>query len=52
MKQIPAFVRGMVTRSVESHCRKSGIEMVTPSVLDEIRSRMPTPRIFGRKPPI
>ena len=51
MKQIPAFVRGMVTRSVESHCRKSGIQIVTPGVLEEIRSRMPTPRIFGRKPP-
>ncbi len=51
MKQIPAFVRGMVTRSVESHCRKSDIQIVTSAVLDEIRSRMPTTRIFGRKPP-
>lgn len=50
MKQIPAFVRGMVTRSVESHCRKSGIQTVTSAVLEEIRSRMPTPRIFGQKP--
>ena len=51
MKQIPAFVRGMVTRSVESHCRKNDIQIVTSAVLDEIRSRMPTTRIFGRKPP-
>jgi radical SAM protein with 4Fe4S-binding SPASM domain len=50
MKQIPAFVRGMVTRRVESHCRKAGIALVTPQVLDEIRSRMPAPPIFGRKP--
>jgi len=50
MKQIPAFVRGMVTRSVESHCRKQSISTVTVAVLDEIRSRMPAPPIFGRKP--
>ena len=50
MKQIPAFVRGMVTRSVESHCRKQGIPAVTVAVLDEIRSCMPAPPIFGRKP--
>src|SRR5262249_46645299 len=43
MTQIPAFVRGMVTRAVESHCRRSGISRVTPGVLEEIRSRMPTP---------
>ena len=50
LKQVPAFVRGMVTRSVESYCRKNGVPKVTPAVLDEIRSRMPTPKIFGRKP--
>jgi radical SAM protein with 4Fe4S-binding SPASM domain len=48
MKQIPSFVRGMVTRAVESHCRRSGIPVVTPAVLEEIRARMPTPKIFGR----
>ena len=48
MMQVPAFVRGMVTRAVESHCRDRGIAVVTPAVLDEIRSRMPIPRMFGR----
>jgi len=49
MKCIPAFVRGMVTRSVESYCRKNGIAAVTVEILEEIRSRMPTPKIFGPK---
>jgi radical SAM protein with 4Fe4S-binding SPASM domain len=48
MKQIPAFVRGMVTRSVESYCAKNGITTVTPEVLEDIRSRMPTPKMFGK----
>jgi radical SAM protein with 4Fe4S-binding SPASM domain len=48
MKQIPAFVRGMVTRSVESYCTKNGITTVTSEVLEEIRSRMPTPKMFGK----
>jgi len=47
MKRIPAFVRGMVTRSVESYCRKNGIRTVTAEVLEQIRSRMPTRKIFG-----
>jgi len=48
MKQIPAFVRGMVTRSVESYCARNDIATVTVEVLERIRSRMPTPKIFGR----
>jgi radical SAM protein with 4Fe4S-binding SPASM domain len=47
MRRIPAFVRGMVTRSVESYCRKNEIRTVTAEVLEEIRSRMPTRKIFG-----
>ena len=47
MKRIPAFVRGMVTRSVESYCRKNEIRTVTAEVLEQIRSRMPTRKIFG-----
>ncbi len=49
MKRIPAFVRGMVTRSVESWCEKNGVRLVTATVLDEIRSKMPTPKVFGAK---
>jgi radical SAM protein with 4Fe4S-binding SPASM domain len=51
MQRIPAFVRGMVTRSVESWCAKNGVELVTAEVLEEIRSRMPTPKVFGGTPP-
>ena len=50
MKKIPAFVRGMVTKSVESYCEKNGIECVTAEVLEELRARMPTPRVFSGKP--
>jgi len=46
MKQVPAFVRGMVTRAVEGHCAKEGVSRVTLEVLERIRSRMPTPKIF------
>jgi radical SAM protein with 4Fe4S-binding SPASM domain len=48
MKEIPAFVRGMVTRRVESYCQDKGIPRVTTEVLAEIRAKMPTPKIFGR----
>ena len=47
MKKIPAFVRGMVVGAVEESCRKSGLDRVTVEELDRIRSRMPTPKIFG-----
>jgi AdoMet-dependent heme synthase len=47
MKKIPAFVRGMVVRAVEESCRKSGLDRVTIDELDRIRSRMPTPKMFG-----
>lgn len=47
MKKIPAFVRGMVVKAVEDSCRKSGLERVTVEELDLIRSRMPTPKMFG-----
>jgi radical SAM protein with 4Fe4S-binding SPASM domain len=47
MQKIPAFVRGMVVRAVEESCRKSGVERVSVEELDRIRSRMPTPKLFG-----
>jgi len=50
MKRIPAFVRGMVTHAVETQCRKDGFSRVSVERLEEIRSRMPTPKIFGRRP--
>jgi radical SAM protein with 4Fe4S-binding SPASM domain len=51
MQKIPAFVRGMVTRAVESWCAKNGVKVVTAPVLEEIRSRMPTPKVFGPSGP-
>lgn len=47
MQRIPAFVRGMVTRAVESWCEKNAVEVVTAEVLEAIRARMPTPKVFG-----
>ena len=49
MKEIPAFVRGMVKKSVESYCHKNNIHWVTGDVLSQIRKKMPTPKIFGKK---
>lgn len=49
MKRIPAFVRGMVTKSVETWCEKNGVDLVTATVLDEIRAKMPTPKVFGMR---
>ena len=51
MKKIPAFVRGMVTKAVEDSCRRNGISRVTTEELERIRARMPTPKIFGTRPP-
>jgi radical SAM protein with 4Fe4S-binding SPASM domain len=51
MKKVPAFVRGMVVRAVEESCRKRGLDRVTVEELDAIRARMPTPKLFGTKPP-
>lgn len=49
MKRIPAFVRGMVKRSVEKYCREHGLDRVTPDVLTSIRKRMPTTKVFGEQ---
>jgi radical SAM protein with 4Fe4S-binding SPASM domain len=48
MRRVPAFVRGMVTRAVESWCAQNGVGRVTPEILEAIRARMPTPKVFGR----
>lgn len=50
MTQVPAFVRPMVTRSVESYCKRNGIDRVTIVALEEIRAKMPTPKFFAAKP--
>ena len=48
MKQIPAFVRGMVTKSVESYCRKNGIERVTTDVLADDPGEDAKPQVLFR----
>jgi radical SAM protein with 4Fe4S-binding SPASM domain len=48
MKRVPAFVRAMVMRRVEDSCRQRGADRVTVDLLEEIRARMPTPKVFGR----
>ena len=52
MTRVPAFVRGMVVKAVESYCEKNGITRVTVDRLQQIRSRMPTPKLFGGKAPL
>jgi len=52
MKNIPAFVRGMVVSAVEESCRKSGLDRVTVEELERIRARMPTPKLFGQRPSV
>jgi radical SAM protein with 4Fe4S-binding SPASM domain len=42
MKRVPAFVRGMVVRAVESQCARDGVTLVTAERLDAIRARMPS----------
>ncbi|MGH9342133.1 MAG: radical SAM protein [Acidobacteriota bacterium] len=51
MEQVPAFVRGMVVKRVEEYCRKEGLDRVTVSDLQEIRSRMPASKIFAKERP-
>jgi len=49
MKQVPAFVRGMVARRVETYCRERRLPRVTEELLAEIRAKMPTPKLFGAR---
>jgi AdoMet-dependent heme synthase len=49
MKQIPAFVRGMVAKRVEAYCRDRQIGRVSEEVLTEIRAKMPTPKLFATR---
>lgn len=49
MAAIPAFVRGMVTKAVEGYCMSRGISVVTTTLLEEIRTKVPTPKLFASK---
>ena len=48
LDKVPAFVRGMVIKSVESYCKKNGISLITAAELEKIRERMPTQKVFGK----
>jgi radical SAM protein with 4Fe4S-binding SPASM domain len=48
MRRVPAFVRGMVVRAVESQCRARGLTRVTVEELERIRESLPTPKFFSR----
>ena len=49
--EMRAEIRSVVTRAVEGWCEKNGVARVTPEILDAIRSRMPTPKVFGASAP-
>ena len=49
IEQVPAFVRGMVVKAVESYCLSNGISLVTADELEKIRSKIPTQKIFSSK---
>ncbi len=41
LERIPSFVRGVVTRRVETWARRAGHAEITPALLDEVRREMP-----------
>ena len=47
LEKIPLFVRGMVTKAVESYCAKHGIHHVTIEELERIKAQMPMQRVFA-----
>lgn len=49
IEKVPAFVRGMVVKAVESYCQSKGIQSVGVQELEEIRGKMPMQRIFSSK---
>ena len=46
IERVPIFVRAMVIKSVESHCRKLGKSEVTAEELEALRAKMPVKRFF------
>lgn len=47
--RIPSFVRGVVTRRIESFARERGYARVTPELMDEVRRSLPVD--FSRRRP-
>jgi AdoMet-dependent heme synthase len=46
IERVPRFVRGMVIRAVEAYCVKNNLPSVSIEALAEIRSKMPTQKVF------
>jgi radical SAM protein with 4Fe4S-binding SPASM domain len=49
IERIPSFVRGVVTKRVETFAEREGLTEITPDVLDRIRQEMPVD--FSKKLP-
>ena len=49
IERIPSFVRGVVTKRVETLAQREGIQEITPALLDRIRQEMPVD--FSKKLP-
>jgi radical SAM protein with 4Fe4S-binding SPASM domain len=49
MERIPSFVRGVVTRRVESFARDRGLDRITVEVLEDVRRAVPAD-FAGRRP--
>jgi len=49
IERIPSFVRGVVTKRVETFAEREGIQEITPELLDRIRQEMPVD--FSKKLP-
>lgn len=45
IERVPAFVRGRVVQAVEAYCSGKGASQVTENDLEEIRSKIPMPKI-------
>ncbi len=50
LKNVPSFVRGMLTQRVESYARERGYDQVTAEVMQEVREQVMGGRI-GNAPP-
>lgn len=49
LANVPLFVRGMVIKAVESYCQSKGISTVSARQLEELRSKIPMPKLFAQK---
>lgn len=49
IERVPSFVRGVVTKRVETFAEREGVQEITPALLDRIRQEMPVD--FSRKLP-